>query len=315
MTTLITGAGLVGASFAQHAVRRGESVVFLDPAPREAFLRAKLGNAGWRLVNEDVQSLPGLIGAIEDCGAGTVVHTASLIGARVADPIHRGYAVNIGGAMNVAEAVRLCGVKRLVHLSTFGVYDWRRIQAGPVAEDAPRGQGTPYSNSKVSQELIFEACRKQYGFELMVLRPANVFGVGHFAAGSGGGRKVQDLVTAGIRGETARVPEAQTMAFVYLYARDMGRAVDLAATVPVPAETNVFNIGYDVVTAFDSLVETIRRQLPRLKVEIVPGTPPVSRDFPLDVSAAARHLGWTPQFTMDEAFADYIADLQAETGL
>jgi nucleoside-diphosphate-sugar epimerase len=122
-------------------------------------------------------------------------------------------------------------------------------------------------------------------------------------------------VTAGIRGETARVPEAQTMAFVYLYARDMGRAVDLAATVPVPAETNVFNIGYDVVTTFDSLVETIRRQLPRLKVEIVPGTPPVSRDFPLDVSAAARHLGWTPQFTMEEAFADYIADLQAETGL
>jgi nucleoside-diphosphate-sugar epimerase len=314
MTTLITGAGLVGTSFAQHARRRGEDVVFLDPAPREDFIRAKLGNADWRLINDDVRSLPGLIGAIEETGAQTVVHTASLIGGRVGNPIHNGFAINIGGAMNVAEAVRLTGVKRLVHLSTFGVYDWRKIAKGPVAEDSPRGQGAPYSNSKVSQELIFEAYSKQYGFELMMLRPANVFGVGHFAAGSGGGRKVQDLVTAGLTGETARIPEAQTMAFVYLYSKDMGRAVDLAATKPVP-ETNIFNLGYDVVTSFDALVDTIRKQLPRLKVEIEPGTPPVSRDFPLDMTAAKTHLGWEPEFSMDDAFADYIADLKVDLGL
>jgi nucleoside-diphosphate-sugar epimerase len=315
MTTLITGAGLVGTSFAQHAARRGQDVVFLDPAPRDDFIRAKLGNADWRLINDDVRSLPGLIAAIEGCKADTVVHTASLIGGRVGAPLHNGFAINIGGAMNIAEAVRLTGVKRLVHLSTFGVYDWRRITKGPVAEDSPRGQGVPYSNSKVAQEMIFEASSKQYGFELMMLRPGNVFGVGHFAAGSGGGRKVQDLVTAGLTREPARIPQAQTMAFVYLYARDMGRAVDLAATRPVPAAGNIFNLGYDVVTGFDELVETIRKQLPRLKVEIEPGTPPVSRDFPLDMTAAKTHLGWTPEYTMDEAFADYIERMKVELGL
>ncbi len=43
MTTLVTGAGLIGASFAAEAFKRGERVVFLDPEPREDFLRAKLG--------------------------------------------------------------------------------------------------------------------------------------------------------------------------------------------------------------------------------------------------------------------------------
>ena len=313
MTTLITGAGLVGTAFARCAAQRGEEVVFLDTAPRDDYIRGRLGNADYTLIVDDVRSLPGLIGAIEQCRAETVLHTASLIGGRVASPIHAGYAINVGGAMNVAEAVRLTGVKRLVHISTFGVYDWRRIETGPVAEDEPRGQGTAYSNSKAAQELIFEAYARQYGFELAMLRPANVFGVGHFSAGSGGGRKVQDLVVAGITGEPARIAQEQTMDFVYLYARDVGRAVDLAATVKLP-EKPVFNVGYDFVTTFDELVAAIRSQLPALKVEIVPGTPPVSRTVPLDVSAAARHLGWTPGFTLEDAFADYVAELKAAMG-
>ena len=52
MTTLITGAGLVGTSYAQYAVRRGEKVVFVDPIPRQDFIRAKLGNADFVQINE-----------------------------------------------------------------------------------------------------------------------------------------------------------------------------------------------------------------------------------------------------------------------
>ncbi len=97
MTTLITGAGLIGTSFAQYAVRRGEDVVFVDPQPREEYVRAKLGNADFKIIADDVRNLPGMIAAINETKPDTVVHTASLIGGRVGDPIHNGYAVNIGG--------------------------------------------------------------------------------------------------------------------------------------------------------------------------------------------------------------------------
>jgi len=313
MTTLITGAGLVGTSFAQYAVRRGETPVFMDPYPRQDFIAAKLGNAEFVQIVDDVRSLPALLKAIQDHEVDTIVHSASLIGKRVGDPIHNGYAINVGGTLNVAEAARLTGLRRVVHISTFGVYDWRRIDAGPVKEDAPRGAGSAYSNSKACQELMLEAYQADAGFELLMLRLGNVFGVGHFWGGSGGGQKVQDLVLAGITGKPARIPEEQTMDFVYLYAADTGRAIDIAATIAAPKE-KIFNIAYPFVTSFDELVAAIRSQLPDLRVEIVPGTKPVNRAVPLDVTRAERVLGWTPEFDMEAAFADYIAALKAQMG-
>ena len=313
MTTLITGAGLVGTAYAQEAVRRGEKVVFVDPIPHEDYVRARLGNADFTYLNEDVRSLPGLVSSINTHQVDTIVNTASVIGKRVGDPIHFGYALNIGGTLAVADAARLTGIKRIVHISTFGAYDWRKITEGPVVEDNLMGQGTAYSNSKVSQEMILEAYAADAGFDLFMLRLGNVFGVGHFWAGSGGGQKVQDLVMAGITGETARIPEEQTMDFVYLYAKDCGRATDIAATIDAPSE-NRFNIAYPFVTSFDDLVAAVKAQLPNLNVEIIPGTPPVNRALPLDITRAEDKLGWEPQYTMEEAFADYIADLRAQMG-
>ena len=181
MTTLITGAGLVGTSYAIEAAKRGEEVVFLDPIPRDDYLAMRLGDMDYKVVNDDVRSLPALLSAIDRYQPETFLHTAGLIGKRVADPIHFGYDLNVGGAMAVVEAVRLTGIKRLVHMSTFGVYDWRRSDsAARVDESFARGSGAAYSNSKAVQELILEAYQIHCGFEVVILRPGNVFGIGHF---------------------------------------------------------------------------------------------------------------------------------------
>ena len=73
MTTLVTGAGLIGAAFARHALKRGEKIVFFDPEPREAFLRFKLGEGNYELARKDVRDLPALIEAMQqhkDAGKG-----------------------------------------------------------------------------------------------------------------------------------------------------------------------------------------------------------------------------------------------------
>ncbi len=310
MTTLVTGAGLIGTAYAIEAAKRGERVVFLDPVPRADYVAARLGDIDYDIIAGDVRSLPALIDAIRAHKADTVLNTAGLIGKRVGNPLAYGFDLNIGGAMQVAEAVRLTGVKRLIHTSTFGVYDWRRPMPEKIDESFHRGGGAPYSNSKAAQELIFEAYQAECEFELVLLRPANVFGVGHFWAGSGGGEKVQSLVEAGLRGETAVIPEEQTMAFEYIYAKDMGRAADLAATAAgLPAKA-VYNLAYGEVIGFDRLVAAVKSAVPGFEIEITPGKAPVSRDTPLDVSRARDELGWTPQFPLDDAMADYAADLQ-----
>ncbi len=310
MTTLVTGAGLIGTAFAKEALARGEKVVFVDPEPRADFLRMKLGEGGYTLARKDVRDLAGLIEVIKVHGVDTVVHTAGLIGSRVQQSLSLAFDINLGGTRNVAEAVRLTGVRRLVHLSTFGVYDRRRKTSGPMAEDFPRGGGRGYGNYKVAKELILEAYAQAHGFELIMLRPANVFGFGHFWSGSGGGRKMQDLLEAGLDGRVARIDSSETMANEYIYAKDIGRAVDLAATKPLPPET-IFNIGNGVVTPFEEVLDAVRALFPDLRYEVEPGEPPKSKSAPLDIFSAKRHLGWEPRFTIRSAFEDYLKELKA----
>ena len=147
MTTLITGAGLIGASFARHAAERDEAVIFLDPFPRADYLKSMLGDSGYQVVEDDVRHLPVLVDILTSNQVDTIVHTAGRIGKRAADPLHEGYSLNIGGTQAVAEAVRLSGVGRLVHISTFGVYDWRRPAPEPAEEHGSPSSRNPGSTT------------------------------------------------------------------------------------------------------------------------------------------------------------------------
>jgi nucleoside-diphosphate-sugar epimerase len=57
MTTLVTGAGLIGTEFARCALARGEAVGFLDPEPRADFRHMKLGAGNFTLTRHDVRDL------------------------------------------------------------------------------------------------------------------------------------------------------------------------------------------------------------------------------------------------------------------
>ena len=314
MTTLITGSGLVGTSFAQFAVRRDVRLVFYDVQPHGEYLRRKLPGADVEFVQGDILDLPALLHAMTVHRVDTVVHTAGLVGNKVAEAPYTGIQINVMGTINVLEAVRLAGVRRLVHISSLSVYDQRRDPTAPLREDFPRGEGRLYDNTKVAKELMVEAYQGLYGFDVIVLRLAKLYGLGHFQGGSAGGRLIQTLVQCGLRGEVARVPRPLTTDFEYVYAKDVGRAVDIATVTPLPEET-CFNIGTGEVLTFDQLTEAIREVLPALEVEILAGPPPaVPMKQPIDCSRARDLLGWEPRYTMDEAFRDYVADLKDAAG-
>ena len=312
MTTLITGIGLVGTSFAQLALKRGERLVFLDNQPRADFLRKKLGGAQVEVVQKDIRDLPALVETMQKYKVDTVIHTAGLIGGRVAEALYSGLQINVMGTINVAEAIRLTGVKRLVQISTIGVYDRRREGSTAINEDFPRGEGAAYGNSKVAKELMVEAYQRQYGFEMIIVRLANVFGYGHFFGGSGGGETVQNLLQKGLKGEVVHIHQEQTRDFEYIYYKDVGRALEIAATKPIPTK-NIFNVGMGIVTKFDDLITVVQKLLPNLEVEIIPGKAPRSVKQPLAISRAKELLGWEPEFDMETGFTDYIKDLKSST--
>jgi UDP-glucose 4-epimerase len=308
-STLITGLGLVGSSYAQHALKRGESVVFYDIAPRKDFLAQKLGGAHVTVVQRDVRDLPALVETIQKYKCDTVIHTAGVIGGKVADPIYTGFQINIMGTINVAEAVRLTGVKRLVQISSVGIYDRRQGEPNPIDENFRRGPGEAYGNSSVARELIVEAYQKNFDFELIVLRVALVYGVGHFAGGSGGGEMVQNMLQTGIKGGTVKIARKVVRDFEYVYYKDLGRALDKAATTPLKKAITL-NIGTGVVTKFDDLVAVAKKLLPKLQVEIIPGRRPRSAKQPMVIDKARQVLGWAPEYNIEAGFKDYIRELK-----
>src|SRR5574340_78549 len=161
MNVLITGAGLIGCHAAGRLLEKGHQVVLYDLAPEKAHIEAVAGKA-WGLSVEagDTRDLPALVSVITNYEIDTVVHTAGLIGKKVAERPYTGFMVNIQGTMHVAEAVRVLKLKRLVFVSTFGVYNRKIPTRHPVTEDFPLDGGNLYSATKVANEHLLNADRK-----------------------------------------------------------------------------------------------------------------------------------------------------------
>ena len=80
----------------------------------------------------------------------------------------------------VCDAVTGAGCRRLVHISTVGVYGRPRTTE-PLREDQPHssiGRWDYYTNSKIQAEQIVWGYQRNHGLEVTVVRPAMVYGPG-----------------------------------------------------------------------------------------------------------------------------------------
>ena len=97
----------------------------------------------------------------------------SLVGESVADP-YAYYASNVGGTLNLLEAMRAHGVDRLVFSSTAAVFG--QPQADRIDEAHPTHPINPYGASKRMVERILEDAATAYGLRSVALRYFNAAG-------------------------------------------------------------------------------------------------------------------------------------------
>src|SRR2546425_11812954 len=155
MNILITGAGLVGSHCARHAVDAANKVVLFDLSPNRDYIHKVVGPAKADVVAADMRDLPALLSALERFNIDTLVHTAGLIGSRVAENSYTGATNNILGTINVLEASRLRRLRRVVYVSTFGVYDRSKISDSVIRETHPIGGYNFYkTNKNCSEQLL-----------------------------------------------------------------------------------------------------------------------------------------------------------------
>jgi len=174
-TVAVTGAsGMLGAYLCRALLQAGAHVVGVVRTPQKARF---LEREGVEFRKADLMDRAALTQAFR--GADAVVSNAALY-----NVLNHSWADNFRankeGTENVYESVAAAGVKRVVHISTFGVYRWRL--GGPAFDDASpvldgqRKQGGAYRATKqMSEALAFELSRK-HGLETTALRPAGIYG-------------------------------------------------------------------------------------------------------------------------------------------
>lgn len=312
MNLLITGAGLIGAHAARHAVDAGNKVVLFDLSPNRNYINEIVGKDRSDVVAADIRDLPALLSALERFKVDTLVHTAGLIGSRVQENSYTGTTNNILGTINVLEAARLRQLRRVVYISTFGVYDRPKINDNIVRESHPIGGHNLYATTKVCSEHLVHAYAALYKLDVAILRPGGVFGRGFYVGGSTVGKIMRDLALNIIKNESITL-DANTYGLnEYVYGKDVGLAVFLACQKD-NLKQRIYNAGTGVVTGPEDLAETVRELSPNIKVT-VSGAVKADRNktIPLDLSVSKAELGYVPRFPLKEALRDYMDELWKE---
>lgn len=176
MKLLVTGAsGFLGRYVVTEAIRRGHEVrAVVRPA-------ADLGKLEWYArdrvepIRADLRSARGLAEVVR--GVNCVVHLAA---AKSGD-IYAQYAGTVVGTENLLSAMSEAGVRRIVAVSSFSVYDYTRLpmlsvldESSPVEKDA--FDRDEYAHTKLVQERLIREHAWREGWDLVVLRPGVIWG-------------------------------------------------------------------------------------------------------------------------------------------
>ena len=173
---LVTGAdGFIGSHLTEALLAEGYRVRALSQYN-------SFNNWGW-LEGMDHPNLEIVTGDVRDpnfCrhiteGCDTVYHLAALIAIPYSYVAPDSYVdTNIKGTLNMCQAARDCGVRRIVVTSTSEVYG--TAQYVPIDEKHPRQPQSPYSATKIGADAIAMSFYNAFELPVVIARPFNTYG-------------------------------------------------------------------------------------------------------------------------------------------
>ena len=234
-------------------------------------------------------------------GTDAVCHLAGL--ARARDSVAeapRYVRVNVGGTMNLLDAMDTVGVRRMVFASTASIYGASECQ--PMHEELPAAPPHPYASSKLAAEIVIEAQAAGGRIAAVVARLSNVAG----GADSDPSRLVPRALTAAAEGTSLAVNGDGSTARDYLHLRDVASAI-VTCTEHLPDIGRLvrYNIGSGHGTKVTEVVAALERATGQtLELE---HRPPVSEPpiLVVDPSKFMAETGWSAAWSgIDQIMRD-----------
>ena len=294
---LVTGgAGFIGSNLVEALLKRGHKVRVVDnfSTGRRANLEPFLNQI--QLFELDIADPRGLEEAF--AGVDFVLHQAALpsVPRSIEDPVGT-FQSSVYGTLNVLEASRKAGVKKLVFASSSSIYGSNPEL--PKREDMLPAPMSPYAAGKLSAETYCRVYHRVYGLKTTSLRYFNVFGPkqdpqSQYAA------VIPKFITAGIKGQAVTVYGDGEQSRDFTYIDNVVQANILAAESENGAG-QVFNTACgDRITLNQMLaqIETLlNRRIERNYVAPRPGDVPHSQ---ADITLLQKSFDYQPRVTFQE---------------
>jgi UDP-glucose 4-epimerase len=320
-SVLVTGgAGFIGSHVVRSFASQDYAVTVLDDL--SSGKRVNLPE-GVTFVEDDIRT-PSAAALVRDGKFDVICHLAAQIDVRksVTDPAYD-VAVNVGGSLNLLEAVRQSGrtSTRFIFSSTGGAL-YGDVETLPTPESFPKDPQSPYGNAKLSVELYLGYYARVHGLDTVALRYGNVYGPRQDSHGEAG--VVAIFCERVLSGRKLTVFGDGRQTRDYVYVADVANANYLAATRPLPPagplDSRSFNIGTGVETSVLQLAELVRD---------ASGTTPAIEHAPeragevlrsvLLADRAKEVLGWRPRMSIADGIAEtyrwFAAEQAGATGM
>lgn len=174
MNYLITGgAGFIGSNIARKLLEKGESVRIIDnfSTGRKSNLHDLTDHV--ELIDGDIRDYWTVVQAVK--GIDYILHQAALpsVPRSIENPLTSN-SVNVDGTLNLLEAARHAGVKKMVMASSSSVYG--ESEELPKHEKMMPSPLSPYAVSKLTNEYYCRVYWNLYQFPTVCLRYFNIFG-------------------------------------------------------------------------------------------------------------------------------------------
>jgi UDP-glucose 4-epimerase len=298
MFILVTGGcGFIGSHVCEALVRAGHRVRVLDNLSSgfRHHLAAVADQVEVRLGDvRDAQTV------FEACrGVEAVFHEAALVS--VADSVARprdNHDINVTGTLNVLEAARTQGARRVVLASSAAVYG--NDPALPKRESMRPQPASPYAVAKLAGEHYLQVYRELYGMENVALRYFNVYGPRQSAASPYSG-VISKFVQCLQRGIPPTVCGDGLQSRDFVYVKDVVQANLAALTLDGAEVEPVFNVASGRVTTLLDLVRVLGELAGRpLDPEFAPPRAGDIRHSAADITQAMHRLGYRPGYALSD---------------
>lgn len=307
MRVLVTGGGgYIGRELTNALLDRGDSVTIFDVGLPAGFRHQVESSKQAVSIEGDVTDLAGLVAACQTQRPDAVVHCAAVVGVlfSLGSPSNV-VRINVQGSINVFEAMRLSGIRRVVHMSTEEVYgDF----SGPlVREDDPVQPRMPYGITKLAVEHLGRTYRELHGLDPINLRTSWVYGVGLPRP-----RAPTTFLDAALENRAYHLNHGGDAAIDFTYMSDVVQGILCALDVK-EHEYDVYNLASGQATTLKQMIAQIRELFPSAQLSVADGPYRFSNELRAPIKGAldvtrAREIGYTPNFDLRKGIEAYVAE-------